>query len=296
MFFNVNVFKYTFILYLPCIVQDVLSTFNLRQCTVPNYALRYVLQCACNDTAYRIPDPQRSQSWSDGALWCVGTLSMLLVDGTTSIVYNPYPLDVLSTGVSGITAYIDCLSVNSDPTACNAPPAESTQLPILVQQGVDPIAVWGRCKSNYALSMWDVGTGALFTAGISGTSASIGNHNNNIPQDVATAAIAWASEVSPDFLSCLQQPSLLQLDYSSCMRLFFSQRANQTPNAYFVYEPATSFTEPPDACLVFSGLQAAALPGSTLQTLMTNCLMQEGIGEPAACDLNPLVMCVCVQC
>ncbi len=77
-------------------VQDVLYTFNMRQCKVPDYALRYVMQCGCGDTPHRIPSPQRGHGWRDGALWCVGTLSMQLADGSQAIVYNPYPLDELS--------------------------------------------------------------------------------------------------------------------------------------------------------------------------------------------------------
>jgi hypothetical protein len=153
-------------------VQDVLYTFNLRKCKVPDYALRYVLRCACGDAAYWIPAPQRGQGWREGALWCVGTLSMLLADGQQAIVYNPYPLDVLSAGVAGVTGYIECLSTHSNPADCKAPATEGAQLAVLVSQGVEPLAVWGRCKSNYAQSTWDIGAGGLFTAASSSSSSS----------------------------------------------------------------------------------------------------------------------------
>ena len=257
----------------------------MRKCKNPDYALRYVMQCGCGDTAHRIPLPQRAQGWGEGALWCVGTLSMLLSDGSQGIVYNPYPLDTLSRGVAGVTQYIECLSTHSNPSDCTPPPAENVLLEVLVSQGVEPIAVWGRCKSNYGMSSWDIGAGALF--GAMPVAA--------LPPDVVSQAVSWATALSPEFLDCMQNRALLQLDYASCMRLFFSLTRQQTPNAYFLYAPASlanlkeTVQEPPDACLVFSGLQSSASVGSPLHTLMTDCSLQEGVGRPTACDLNPLV-------
>ena len=262
-------------------VQDVLTTYNLRQCKVPNYAMRYVMRCACGDTAYKIPQPQRGETWSDGAFWCVGTLSLLLTDGTTAIVHNPYSMDQLSAGVAGVTGYITCLSANSDPNACPPPPGETTALEALVAQSADPIAVWGRCKANYAMGAWDVGAGALFQSETqSGASA---------PQ--VAAAIAWASSaVSPQFLECMQDPVRLRVDYGACMRLFFDAVRQQTPNAYFLYDMQQKENEePPDACLVFSGLQRSSHNGTRLRALMDDCSLQENVGAPTACDLNPLV-------
>jgi hypothetical protein len=280
-------------------VQDVLYTFNMRKCKVPDYALRYVMQCACGDAAHWIPSPQRGQGWREGALWCVGTLSMLLVDGSQAVVYNPYSLDELTQGVSGITGYIECLSTHSDPADCAAPPSENILLSALVNQGVEPIAVWGRCKSNYAQSTWDVGAGALFVGNAAGVGAASGTATAGlaVPDSVVAEASAWAAAVSPEFLGCMRDPARLQVDYASCMRLYFSLTRQQTPAAYFLYTASPLLlmiisgggNEPPDACLVFSGLQAATGEGSPMHSLMTDCLLQEGVGTPAACDLNPLV-------
>ena len=279
-------------------VQDVLTTYNLRQCKVPNYAMRYVMRCACGDTAYTIPQPQRGETWSDGAFWCVGTLSLLLTDGTTALVHNPYSLDQLSAGVAGVTGYITCLSANSDPNACPPPPGETTALEALVAQSADPIAVWGRCKANYAMGAWDIGAGALFQPEV--------QSGANAPQ--VAAAIAWASSaVSPQFLACMQDPGRLRVDYGACMRLFFDAVRQQTPNAYFLYDAqpppsaasaasaaAAATMEPPDACLVFSGLQGSSSAGTPLRALMDDCSLQENVGAPTACDLNPLVRAVVV--
>ena len=263
-------------------VQDVLATYNLHACKLPDYALRYVLECACNDTAVVIPQPQRGHGLTDGALWCVGTLSMVLVDGTTSVIYNPYTLDQLSAGVAGVTTYIQCISTTWD-DHCPPPPAENVLLATLVQQGVEPIAVWGRCKSNYALSAWDTAAGVLFTdaAGAAG-----------VPDAVAAQAVAWAQAVSPNLLGCLQDASRLRAgDYSDCARLYYAlTRDGQSPAGYYLYAPQpATWAEPPDACQVFTGLQAAANPGSPLGNLMDACVLEENAGQTVACDLNPLV-------
>ena len=76
--------------------------------------------------------------------------------------------------------------------------------------------------------------------------------------------------------------------------MFFDLSLAQTPNAYFLYEPASQSQhafEPPDACLVFSGMRvaAASLNRTALYELMVDCSLQDNIGEPKNCDLNPLV-------
>jgi hypothetical protein len=256
-------------------LQDILYSFNLRACKVPNYAMRYVLWCSCQDDEYRIPASQRGHGIAQGALWCVGSLSMPLLDGNIGIVYNPYTLTELSEGVKGVTAYINCLSETSDAGQCQPP--TGTLLPSLAAQAVEPIAVWARCKTNYMLNTWDIGAGALFMET---------SNTNGLVQ----TGLAWGQALGDEFLQCMRDTNRLLVDYSTCMRLFFSISSNSTPAAYFLYEKApVNSGEPPDACLVFSGLNRSAPANSTLQTVMSDCLMQEGVGEVTACDLNPLI-------
>ena len=182
----------------------------MRSCKNPNYAQRYVMQCACGDMPYTIPQPQRSQKKiSDGAMWCTGTLSMPLIDGNIGIIYNPYSLDELSVGVGEITKYIQCLNWSATTgDTCKSPLSSSSStttslstLQILIDQAVEPIAVWARCKSNYMHSTWDIGAGVLFSGENS-------NNNNIMPivvtTEIADEAIKWASDLSPEFLACLQ--------------------------------------------------------------------------------------------
>jgi hypothetical protein len=275
--------------------QDILFAFNLRSCKVPPYAMRYVMQCSCGDEPHFIPRNQRRHALDAGGLWCVGTLSMQLADGTSGIIYNPYTLEILSRGVSGITSYIQCLSENPlayDGTSCPPPQGIDQLLPILVQQKVEPIAVWARCKSNYAQSAWDVGAGALF-------SYSVGTFNDANPRlpaavtpAIRDAAVAWANSVSPELLACLRDKGRIQLDFGVCLTLYHSVVHAATPSRYFLYEAASSSSisaEPPDACLVFSGLRNSSTNGSPLRRIMEACAdEQKGVLTPQHCDLNPL--------
>jgi hypothetical protein len=213
---------------------------------------------------------------------------MVLASGESAIVYNPYSLDELSAGVVGVTAYVTCLSTASDPdNQCPRPPREDTSLRVLTGQGVEPIAVWAKCKANYAASAWDVGAGAMFWE-------MPADDDSGVPSAVRKQAIAWASGISPNLLACLQSSVRLRQDYGACQRMFFSLRQGSTPSAYYLYQPASSTTtnfsssEPPDACRVFTGLAAAAANGSQLQTLMSNCIMAP-TSDVTACDLNPFV-------
>lgn len=207
-------------------IQDILFAFNLRACKIPNYAQRYVMQCACGDTPYAIPQQQRSQkALADGAMWCVGTLSMPLVNGKIGIIYNPYSLNELSQGVRHVTQYIQCLNWSSVTGDTCVPPASNnnedtlSMLQILTEQAVEPVAVWARCKSNYLHSTWDIGAGVLFS----------GINNNympsTVPQAVASNAEAWAASISPDFLACLKVSFIFIYFY--VIYLFFHDRIQE---------------------------------------------------------------------
>ena len=106
------------------------------------------------------------------------------------------------------------------------------------------------------------------------------------------AAKQWASSISPAFLNCLASPQRFNVDYSSCLMMYLNLTTGRLPNAYFLYSEQTASsggTEPPDACLVFSGLANTSLPDSPLQSTMQNCLMSEEIIDVSQCPFNPSV-------
>jgi hypothetical protein len=70
--------------------------------------------------------------------------------------------------------------------------------------------------------------------------------------------VAWARGVSEELLACLRDPERMQLDFGVCLTHYHSAVHATTPDAYFLYTEALSVDEPPDACLVFSGLRNAS--------------------------------------
>ena len=261
-------------------IQSIMYAFNPSSCTLTDYNQKLVLQCVCGDTPYSIPKPQRAATL--GAFWCYGALSVTLVDGTQGVIFNPYSLDELSQGLAGVTQYIQCLATSPSTTYCKQPPGEST-LGVLTRQNVDPIAVWTKCKSNYLLQSWDTGAGALFSNAMMGAGISADVYAQR------EAAQIWAQGVSPAFLECMASQQLFNLGYGTCMTMYLNLTLNKLPNGYFLYLPQTGASEPPDACLVFSGMAAAAERGSPLQQTMQSCLMDTEEGDPSACPFNPSV-------
>ena len=276
----------SFIAFLEAIVwniQNVVQAFNLRSCKVADYMQRIVLQCACGDTPYFIQATQRDHRWKDGAMWCSGSLALTLVDGSQGIIYNPYSLQQLSEALKGITQYINCLATSVSSNECHKPTGVKT-LPILINQGVEPIAVWAKCKSNYMEQAWDIGAGALFT-----TSSPSQFSEAILDASLRAQARAWAQGIAPEFLQCMQSEERFYHDYSVCLRMYLNLTTGRQSNAYFLYtkEPASA-TEPPDACMVFSGLNASAQVGSPLQQTMQHCIMDES-ADPSLCPFNPTV-------
>lgn len=302
-------------------LQDILYTFNMRSCKVPNYALRYVLWCTCNDKPFWIPDSSRQAGLNEGALWCVGTLSVNLIDGTpNAIVYNPYTLIELSRGIQHVVRYIECLSTQSEATGCQTFRQQQTQsLPILGNQGVEPIAVWAKCKLNYLQKTWDNAAGAAFVSMTDGKSMPFFEDPQiNVFSSVMTSSdkskfISWAQSISPSFLECMQEISRLKIDYSSCMNMYFDKTRQQTKDAFFIYDNSTTApaNEPPDACMVFSGIASSCSQNMStctpLQEQFKSCvvamtnnmdsdsfstdafLIDDDYQKTSKCEMNPTI-------
>ena len=101
----------------------------------------------------------------------------------------------------------------------------------------------------------------------------------------------WASSISPDFLNCLAAPERFNVDYTVCMTMFMNLTMGKLPNAYYLYAPQnlSMLNEPPDACLVFSGLKSSSSVGSPLKETMQNCMMDTAEAEPTLCQFNPSI-------
>ena len=100
-------------------IQGILYAYNLKDCKVTDYTQMQALTCACGDSAAVIPASRADALVPSGHFWCVGSLDIVLTDGTPAIIYNPYSMTHLNSAVSPIlkcltsmTAFYDaCISI-----------------------------------------------------------------------------------------------------------------------------------------------------------------------------------------
>ena len=199
--------------------------------------------------------------------WCTGSLSLPLVDGTPSLVYNPYSLSKLSAGVAET---LECLIASSSSfDACSAKAAASMNtLAALTAQNVHPVAVWSACKSNFFSKVWDVGAGALYIA----DPPSACTNSLLQARTKRTGVSLW----SPRVLECLSTPSHLYVGYSECLTLHVGEdRSYGLVDAYFQYVKPDSPPRIPDACIAFSGLAQGAT--GSLQSAASACQVFQSV-------------------
>lgn len=142
-------------------VQDVVQTVDSGSCKMPDFYMQDVFKCACGDTPYKIPLDKAQNS----ALWCTGTLRMLVQGSdTTTVIYNPYSYHDIQTLLlggqeqqqqqMGLIAYLKCISTNERPDYSAADTGSDNQqegcdsllpkIPDFEAQGVSGIAVLSR--------------------------------------------------------------------------------------------------------------------------------------------------------
>eukprot|EP00961_Rhodomonas_salina_P079000 1062346-Rhodomonas_salina.1 len=267
-------------------LQDVVQTMDMANCKLPDFYMVDVFKCACGDAPYHIHSERRSKKMQDAEFWCSGSLEMVSNGGDTTYIVNPYSMDELgeamgrvtslSKGVSGATwnsldKYLLCLS---RPEKFGEEfPFEDTarcldlkpSLPRIESQGVDTVAVLGRCRANFQLKEWDAGAWAMF------------DNNNEASND---------RPVLPDEImeigQCLLQAHEMGQGGASC-RDNYLRKLGVDINAYFSYESVEG--EPNsatiDACEVFTG------PASTSENpVFSDCINRKGQGT---CAIPPFV-------
>ena len=271
-------------------IQGILYAYNLKDCKVPDYTQVQALSCSCGDLPYYIPLSRAAAAAPD--LWCVGSLDVQLMDTTTAIVYNPYSMNTLDRALAPTLHCMRTMSVAYDACVSIRVPA----VDVLYQQGVHPLAVWSKCKSNYFSKLWDTGSGALFMQESPPSTATA-----LLLQSQENAANAWAKTCNGtvlqcmDAINCLSDPALLHLSYADCMPKYYLYLTTYGSSAesYFQYEPQSVRTAEltPDACVAFSGFASQGTPD--LRQAALNCLLDPAVlditttGSVGACELIP---------
>lgn len=92
------------------------------------------------------------ETYRDGAFWCSGTLNMLGYNQNPTVIFNPYSYSELQSLLTGLDAYLDCVSGPDGRDAAATASSQSCEsikptVAILEQQGVSSIAVLTRCDS-----------------------------------------------------------------------------------------------------------------------------------------------------
>ena len=149
-------------------MQSLTQALDDVNCRIPNYYIYKTTSCACDDDAVAISDVRKNEGLEQHAHWCSGTLKMTNAFGKILYVYNQFTYADLQSKLSGMDAYLKCISklaqgttTNSvNPPACNKIPSYKIQE--FEDQGVSAIAVLQKCKANYHQKKWDDGAFMLY--------------------------------------------------------------------------------------------------------------------------------------
>lgn len=257
-------------------LSDLAQTADPDACKTSRVDYVGVAQCACGDTAHRIPAarkaPQGAQgAVADGAWWCSGFLALTAPDGQDIVVWNPFSLAELL-AFQDVDAYLTCL--RDEPAAsCRARKPESSAR-VLERQGVDLLQVITRCRENFQRARWDDGAllwGLFTTAEWTQRALAVGlDELSGLRRRVRTlhrtfelqqAALSVSDAVRGCLRTAVESNDLLH----SCESLALQERGRLTAAAraaYYAYEaaPVDSFSER-DACRSFSGGAAGSESG-----------------------------------
>lgn len=191
-------------------VQDMVYTFETASCRMPNYRIKDTLSCACGDEPFKIDPERRSENAADGAFWCSGALLLTRADGSQGVVFNPYSLDQLSTLLYQNPArtpeiYLDCMAKTLDSSECESKMPRVNEFELA---GVPSMSVWSRCKSNYAMKQWDIGTTLLFNETITsgGDGDALRYQSRSVIDGIRRVALAWVQQEDDNLLDCLTTP------------------------------------------------------------------------------------------
>ena len=228
-------------------VMDVSQTVDMAKCKMPDFYMRDVFKCGCNDFAVTIPAARRTETAVNSAFWCSGVLRMLSPMGEEILVYNKYSLQALSDLMEqggGIDKYLLCVSRPTEFESLfpgdKADDCERwrPEFSDIRSQGVETMAVWSRCKANYQAREWDPGAYATFNHWKVERYVLMGLEVDGGPKE----CLLTAHERGDGNKVCLQE---------------HLQRLNMRSEEYFSYEKAPDALQRSsvwtDACQVFTG-------------------------------------------
>jgi len=244
---------------------DVLQTFDMQHCVMPDVTLKRAAQCACGDQALAISAARRTER----GMWCSGALSLVDSSNRVRVVWNPYTYQELQDRLAGtMDAFLE--EAGSDASA-SAPNDE-----VFARQGVSIIAVLTRCRQNYVNGQWD-------------PAAYVAYDQYALDREVTSVTPApTAADPGDGAGACLLESAAKGAGNGACLSAFLKARG-EVEATYWAYEQSNATAAHlVDACMVFSGpAENVGVPAS-VRKVFRECL--SGYATTSSkCDLSGFV-------
>ena len=130
---------------------------NAARCNPPDFNLKNVVNCACDDHRLAIPAARSLEGVLESAHWCTGVLGMIDSSNQPYYVYNKFTYAQLQAMSGGLAEYTQCVGRGVDGYRCPVP-----NDPWFEAQGVTTINVLVKCRENFMRKRWDPSAYMLF--------------------------------------------------------------------------------------------------------------------------------------
>jgi hypothetical protein len=247
---------------------DMVQTFDLKNCLVPDVTLKQTVRCACGDRPLEIIPARRREGLAEHAKWCTGTLSLVDSSNRMRVVWNPYTYQELQAKLTGVMdAYVEQAGV----TVSVKPPNDE----VFAKQGVSIMAVLTRCRQNYVNEQWDP--------------AAYARYDQNVLDKELTAVSPHptAADSGDGVGACLLDSAAAGVGNGACLDAFLMSKG-VSASSYWAYQQSNvTASNLIDACVVFSGPAENKSVSPERRKVYQDCL--SGYDTPDACDLSGFV-------
>ena len=260
----------------------LLMAQNAARCNPPDFHLKDVVNCACDDHRLQIPPARATETAKDSALWCTGILGMIDSANQPYYVYNKYTYAQLQAKSAGLADYTKCVTSSNLQQGggykCSVP-----NEPWFSAQGVSTINVLVKCRENYMRKRWDPSAYMLFQPASWNL---LKLADGQVPQRPPAAGDAYGVG------ACLEggDASRGAAMVAECMTLYLKSRDIEF-DRYWLYERTSTAKAGPeytDACLAFTGPGevrnisqfAACVDGAASSGATTGCVHPQHLWTP----------------
>lgn len=240
---------------------------SMAKCNPPDFFLKDIVKCACNDLRLQIPRHRRVEGAKEGALWCSGVLSMVDSNNQPYYVYNPFTYAQIQEMTAGLANYTECVTSTSQTQGYTCPVPND---PFFKAQGVTAVNVLVKCRENFIKNRWDPAAYMVYQ-----------EKYDSLLKRTPTRLDRFLSPDPFGVRACLQSKMTGGAPAQECLQEFFT-RNGVNPDDYWAYERTDADRTGPeytDACQTFTG------PAQTMNlSLFTSCV--DGTVTGQSCRLS----------